>query len=196
MPSSRSTASIRTTGASLESSIAATIALSLAISRLRSNCSRDPQSSTSNKVLRLSRSEYRRASKQPGATRVGPSIEPSVRNNAVRLSSGTTICIENTIKVHIFRSLAAMGCPNFLVCLHRKKRANAKGAARLRRNIRWISGILKAGCEQLHGQLNQILREFGAPPNFRRSPVGGEPELLDTGFECRWLDVKKRRSSI
>src|SRR5207249_1325651 len=40
-PSSRSTESTRTTGASSESSIAATIVLSLTASRLRSNCSRD-----------------------------------------------------------------------------------------------------------------------------------------------------------
>ena len=95
-----------------------------------------------------------------------------------------------------YLSVAACKMRNGLRASHRKKRANAKDATRLRRNIRWISGVLKAGCEQLHGQLNQILREFGAPPNFRRSPVGDEPELLDTGFECRWLDVKKRRSSI
>ena len=42
-----------------------------------------------------------------GATRVGPSIDPRVRNNAVRRSSGATICIENTIKIYVFRSSAA-----------------------------------------------------------------------------------------
>ena len=104
MPSCRSTVSTRTTGASLESSIAATIALSLAASRLRSNCSRESQSSTSSKVLRRSRSEYRRASRQPGATLVGPSMAASVRNRIVRLSWGAVICSENTIKVHVFRN--------------------------------------------------------------------------------------------
>ena len=103
MPSRRSTVSIRTTGASLERSIAATIALSFAASRFCSNCSRESQSSTSNKVWRGSKSEYRWASRQPGATLVGPSMAASVRNRTGRLSSGAMICSENTIKAHVFR---------------------------------------------------------------------------------------------
>ena len=113
-PCSRSTESTRTTGASLESSIAATIALSLAVSRLRSNCSRDSHSSTSNNDFRLSRSEKRRAERQPGATRVGSRIEPSVRSNAVRTWSATTISIENTIKVDFFLSPSAVASDNFI----------------------------------------------------------------------------------
>src|SRR5665213_1468699 len=31
-------------------------------------------------------------------------MDPSARNNAVRRSSGATICIENTIKTHVFQS--------------------------------------------------------------------------------------------
>jgi hypothetical protein len=31
-------------------------------------------------------------------------MDPSVRNKAVRLSSGATICIEKTIKIHVFQS--------------------------------------------------------------------------------------------
>jgi hypothetical protein len=30
-------------------------------------------------------------------------MDPSVRNKAVRLSSGATICIEKTIKTHVFQ---------------------------------------------------------------------------------------------
>src|SRR5581483_1173140 len=48
--------------------------------------------------LRASRSTKRRAERQPGATRVGPRIEPSVRSNAVRTRSGATISSEKTIK--------------------------------------------------------------------------------------------------
>jgi hypothetical protein len=34
-------------------------------------------------------------------------MDPRVRNNKARFSSGTTICIENTIKVHVFPSQSA-----------------------------------------------------------------------------------------
>jgi hypothetical protein len=44
----------------------------------------------------------------PGATRVGPSIEPSVRKSIVRLSSGATIWIEKAIKVESLSALCAM----------------------------------------------------------------------------------------
>jgi hypothetical protein len=51
-------------------------------------------------------------------------MDPSVRNKAVRLSSGATICIEKTIKVHIFPSRSA-NWQNKLLASRRKKRANS-----------------------------------------------------------------------
>jgi hypothetical protein len=52
-------------------------------------------------------------------------MDPRVRNNAVRFSSKATICIENTIKVHVFPS-PAVNWENKLIAPHRKKRANAE----------------------------------------------------------------------
>jgi hypothetical protein len=43
---------------------------------------------------------------QPGATRVGPSREPSVRRIAVRFLSGATISMKKMIKAQFFRSLS------------------------------------------------------------------------------------------
>jgi hypothetical protein len=49
-------------------------------------------------------------------------MDPSVRNKAVRLSSGATICIEKTIKTHVFQPPPAKRNSSSF----RKKRANAQ----------------------------------------------------------------------
>jgi hypothetical protein len=116
-----------------------------------------------------------------------------VRNNVVRLSSGATICIEKTIKIHVFQSSSAKKQAS---CFSSQKAGQRDRAAGFKKNIRRISEVMKIGREQPRGRCNHILRKFGEPPKIRRSPLGCEPELLDAGFECRWLNVKKRGSPI
>jgi hypothetical protein len=102
-----------------------------------------------------------------------------MRSRAVRLSSGTTICIENTIKVHIFRSPPAMGCPNFLVCFSSQEAGQRewRGAFEAKHSMdqRGIEKLAATSCTTStikFSEFSESLRIFGG------HRVGMSPSFL------------------
>src|SRR5260370_34083843 len=116
-------------------------------------------------------------------------MAPRVRNNAVRLASGATICIEKTIKIHVFHSLPQKTKTGFLLFIARS--GPGPKARRVRQKSLMDQRGSESRCELLRSRRDQSLRKFGEPLKIRRLPLGYKPELLDAGFESRRLDIEK-----
>jgi hypothetical protein len=103
----------------------------------------DSHSSTSRSVLRSSRSANRRAERQPGATRVGPRIDPIVRNSKVRIWSGPRSVSGKRSRIDFFGYPSPIRPTNFT--RHSAKNGQTHKTMSVRTETYATSGVYKIG---------------------------------------------------
>ena len=125
---------------------------------------------------------------QPGATRVGPSREPSVRRIAVRFLSGATISMKKMIKAQFFRSLSGpptkrlATCSSQNACQHGMRNAGATKRTSKQRDgnvTPWAALLLDNCCPP---KFRRRLREFGEQNRIAMCGAGHPTRLISLIF--------------